>query len=41
MCISDQYRRDYGGLWGNKVDAGMHLDTWRRLLDKEEPAYAT
>lgn len=39
--IPDRFRRNYLGPWGEKVDARMHLDAWRRVLDREEPDYAT
>jgi ribulose-5-phosphate 4-epimerase/fuculose-1-phosphate aldolase len=39
--IPDRYRRNYHGPWGERMDARMHLDAWRRVLDKEEPDYAT
>jgi ribulose-5-phosphate 4-epimerase/fuculose-1-phosphate aldolase len=39
--IPDRYRRNYHGPWGDRMDARMHLDAWRRQLDKEEPDYAT
>jgi ribulose-5-phosphate 4-epimerase/fuculose-1-phosphate aldolase len=35
----DHLRRRYNGPWGEKVDARMHLDAWRRVLDREEPDY--
>ena len=38
--IPDRYRRTYHGPWGDKVDSRMHLDAWRRILDKEDPDYA-
>jgi ribulose-5-phosphate 4-epimerase/fuculose-1-phosphate aldolase len=28
------------GAWGDVVDARLHLDAWRRVLDREEPDYA-
>ncbi|MFO1351687.1 MAG: class II aldolase/adducin family protein [Gammaproteobacteria bacterium] len=31
----------YNGPWGERVDARLHLDAWRRILDREEPEYAT
>ncbi|MBI1774295.1 MAG: class II aldolase/adducin family protein [Proteobacteria bacterium] len=34
-------RRNYNGPWENRVDARMHLDAWRRILDREEPDYAS
>ncbi len=39
--LPEHARRRYTGPWGDKVDARMHLDAWRRILDKEEPDYAT
>jgi ribulose-5-phosphate 4-epimerase/fuculose-1-phosphate aldolase len=33
-------RRDFGPRSGH-ADARMHLDAWRRILDREEPDYAT
>jgi ribulose-5-phosphate 4-epimerase/fuculose-1-phosphate aldolase len=33
-------RRRWNGPWGEKIDARMHLDAWRRILDREEPDYA-
>ncbi len=35
----DHLRRRYNGPWGEKVDARLHLDAWRRVLDREEPDY--
>jgi ribulose-5-phosphate 4-epimerase/fuculose-1-phosphate aldolase len=35
----DHLRRRYTGPWGERVDARMHLDAWRRVLDREEPDY--
>ena len=29
------------GPWGERFDARLHLDAWRRMLDREEPDYAT
>ena len=37
----DQLRRHYRGSWGDRYDARLHLDAWRRILDREEPDYAT
>ena len=34
-------RRNFTGPWGERIDARMHLDAWRRRLDCEEPDYAT
>jgi ribulose-5-phosphate 4-epimerase/fuculose-1-phosphate aldolase len=39
--LPDRLRKRYNGPWGDKVDARMHLDSWRRILDKSEPDYAT
>ena len=36
----DDLRYGYNGPWGERVDARLHLDAWRRLLDKEESDYA-
>ena len=33
-------RLGWTGVWGEKVDSRMHLDAWRRILDREEPDYA-
>ena len=37
----DRLRRNYHGAWGDRYDARLHLDAWRRILDREEPDYAT
>jgi len=39
--LPEKLRRGYTGPWGKKVDARMHLDSWRRILDKEGDDYAT
>lgn len=39
--LPDSGRRRWSGPWGQKLDARMHLDAWRRILDREEPDYAT
>jgi ribulose-5-phosphate 4-epimerase/fuculose-1-phosphate aldolase len=39
--LPQKYRRGYTGPWGERVDARMHLDAWRRVLDREEPDYKT
>jgi ribulose-5-phosphate 4-epimerase/fuculose-1-phosphate aldolase len=39
--LPEESRRHYTGAWGDKVDARMHLDAWRRMLDKEGSDYAT
>jgi len=33
-------RRQHRGAWGEALDARLHLDAWRRVLDREEPDYA-
>jgi ribulose-5-phosphate 4-epimerase/fuculose-1-phosphate aldolase len=35
-----EHRRGFNGPWGEKIDARLHLDAWRRVLDREEPDYA-
>ncbi|MBL8698589.1 MAG: class II aldolase/adducin family protein [Alphaproteobacteria bacterium] len=40
-AIPDRFRKGYTGPWGDKVDSRMHLDAWRRVLDRDEPDYAT
>ena len=37
----DAMRRRWNGPWGDKLDARLHLDAWRHVLDREEPDYAT
>ena len=39
--LPEESRRHYLGAWGDKVDARMHLDAWRRMLDKEGSDYAS
>ena len=39
--LPEKSRRRYTGPWGDRVDARMHLDAWRRILDKEGSDYAT
>jgi ribulose-5-phosphate 4-epimerase/fuculose-1-phosphate aldolase len=39
--IGDELRDRYNGPWGERFDARLHLDAWRRMLDKQEPDYAT
>jgi len=38
--LPDTARRRWHGAWGEKLDARLHLDAWRRVLDREEPDYA-
>jgi ribulose-5-phosphate 4-epimerase/fuculose-1-phosphate aldolase len=37
----DGLRSGFRGAWGERYDARLHLDAWRRVLDREEPDYAT
>jgi ribulose-5-phosphate 4-epimerase/fuculose-1-phosphate aldolase len=39
--LPDRLRRRHLGPWGEKIDARLHLDAWRRVLDREEPDYAS
>jgi ribulose-5-phosphate 4-epimerase/fuculose-1-phosphate aldolase len=39
--LPEASRRRWNGPWGEQVDARMHLDSWRRILDKEGSDYAT
>ena len=39
--LPDQARRRFNGPWSERVDSRMHLDAWRRILDREEPDYAS
>ena len=39
--LPERARRRHTGPWGEKIDARLHLDAWRRVLDREEPDYAT
>ncbi|MGE0221650.1 MAG: class II aldolase/adducin family protein [Acetobacteraceae bacterium] len=39
--LPDNERRRWSGPWGEKMDARPHLDAWRRVLDREEPDYAS
>ena len=39
--LPERQRRHYTGAWGDKIDARMHLDAWRRILDREGSDYAT
>ncbi len=32
--------RHHTGAWGDVMDARLHLDAWRRVLDRDEPDYA-
>jgi ribulose-5-phosphate 4-epimerase/fuculose-1-phosphate aldolase len=37
----DHMRRRFHGPIGERWDSRLHLDAWRRILDKEEPDYAS
>ncbi len=37
--LPESARRRWTGPWGEMLDARMHLDAWRRVLDREEPDY--
>ncbi len=39
--LPERLRRRYNGPWSGRSDARMHLDAWRRILDKDEADYAT
>ncbi|MGH7155732.1 MAG: class II aldolase/adducin family protein, partial [Acetobacteraceae bacterium] len=39
--LPESSRRHWTGPWGERLDARMHLDAWRRVLDREEPDYAS
>jgi ribulose-5-phosphate 4-epimerase/fuculose-1-phosphate aldolase len=39
-ALPDEHRRRWSGTWGDKIDARLHLDAWRRVLGREEPDYA-
>jgi hypothetical protein len=38
--LPESSRRRWSGPWSGKLDARLHLDAWRRVLDREEPDYA-
>jgi ribulose-5-phosphate 4-epimerase/fuculose-1-phosphate aldolase len=38
--LPDASRRRWTGPWSGRLDARLHLDAWRRVLDREEPDYA-
>jgi ribulose-5-phosphate 4-epimerase/fuculose-1-phosphate aldolase len=40
-ALPDASRRRWTGPWGDKIDGRLHLDAWRRILDREEPDYAS
>jgi ribulose-5-phosphate 4-epimerase/fuculose-1-phosphate aldolase len=39
--LPERLRRRHMRPWGERYDARLHLDAWRRILDKEEPDYAS
>ena len=39
--LPEHHRRGFNGPWGEKVDARLHLDAWRRVLDRGEADYAS
>ena len=39
--LPESLRRRHNGPWSDKVDARMHLESWRRILDKEGSDYAS
>ncbi|WP_203072405.1 class II aldolase/adducin family protein [Falsiroseomonas ponticola] len=40
-ALPERLRRNHLGPWGEKIDARLHLNAWRRVLDREEPDYRT
>ena len=40
-ALPEAERRNWQGAWGDKIDARLHLNAWRRVLDREEPDYRT
>jgi ribulose-5-phosphate 4-epimerase/fuculose-1-phosphate aldolase len=40
-ALPERLRRGHTGPWSERYDARLHLDAWRRILDKEEPDYAS
>ena len=37
--LPEGLRRNHTGPWGERLDARLHLNAWRRVLDREEPDY--
>jgi hypothetical protein len=37
----EHLRWNHRGAWSDRVDARLFLDAWRRVLDREEPDYAS
>jgi len=40
-ALPEGSRRGWTGPWGEKIDARLHLDAWRRVLDREGSDYAS
>jgi ribulose-5-phosphate 4-epimerase/fuculose-1-phosphate aldolase len=40
-ALPERLRRHHHGPWSSRFDGRLHLDAWRRILDKEEPDYAS
>lgn len=38
--MNPQLKMQHRGPWSDHFDARLHLDSWRRRLDREEPEYA-
>jgi len=38
--LPETARSRHLGVWGDVMDAKLHLEAWRRVLDREEPDYA-
>ncbi|NCY23700.1 MAG: aldolase [Alphaproteobacteria bacterium] len=38
--LPEGLRRNHAGPWGERLDARLHLNAWRRALECEEPDYA-
>jgi ribulose-5-phosphate 4-epimerase/fuculose-1-phosphate aldolase len=41
LKLPEQARKRYSGPINERWDSRLHLDAWRRILDKEEPDYAS
>ncbi|RAI01762.1 aldolase [Acuticoccus sediminis] len=39
--MKPEFRKTHRGPWSDVFDARLHLDAWRRILDREEPDYAS
>ncbi|MEJ1978532.1 MAG: class II aldolase/adducin family protein [Acetobacteraceae bacterium] len=39
--LPESARRHWSGPWGERIDARLHLNAWRRVLDREEADYAS